>query len=368
MGRDEWLDRLSDWWDRTVSEPAWLAQLDEQASTQGVGEQYSRCFIGHSHLRRRTAKRLAAAALVCALIPLGLGVALPAAAVALGFTLGSFSYERLRVPPSRMLDLWQAAAFVVVPSAVLAIGGLGLGSSLRHTLALLAIPLAASAAVLLLADSWFFTRAIWFTCPEGLVASTGRGRIRTSFRWAEIRSHRMQSVVPPESWSPWAEGGVRSLSDEWWLTLDNGRTEHLVLHRGSAFFRQAPGADPLTHALARGIERARTADARAALARGEPVSFGPVTLSAQNLEVDGITIPRHGTSWARGTGWPPPGIAWGRRRWRGGWETTTPASRKGRMRSVVVMAIPEGGDKVVPTREISSLFVLDSLQPLVRYV
>jgi hypothetical protein len=363
MRRDEWLDRLSGWWKRTVSEPTWLTLLEEQASARGVGQQYSRCYLSHSHLRRRTAKRLAAAALVCALIPHGIGPALWAAAVGLGITLSRFPYENLGAPPSRMLDMWQAAAFVVVPPAVLGIGGLGPGNSLRHTLALLAIPLAASAAVLLLTDSWFFTRAIWFTCPEGLVASNGRGRIRTSFRWTEIRSHRMQSVVLPESWSPWAEGGVRSVRDEWWLTLDNGRTEHLVLHQGAAFSRRALGADPLTRALALGIERtcaADAADARAARARGEPVSFGPITLSPQNLQVDGITIP-HGTGW-------PLNLAWGRRRWRGGWEATTPASRKGRMHSVVVVAIPEGGHKAVPTRDISNLFVLDRVRPLERYL
>jgi len=192
-----------------------------------------------------------------------------------------------------------------------------------------------------------FSRAIWFTCMDGLVASTGRGRVRTSFRWGDVRTHRIQTVLRLIGQTLW-------MTDEWWLTLANGSSEHLLLHSGSALHPDLD-ADVLTTSLASGVARAHTSNTRAVLTSGEPVAFGRVTASRLGIEIDGVTV-----GWCRlSSGLGGHG---GRRRLGGRWTPFSPRRWRA-ARSVLFVERPGGGPPlVVPTREVDNLFVLRELR------
>jgi hypothetical protein len=344
-------DRVYDWWER-VDEPAWLARLEDEVNRQGFGTSYSRCFLAHNHLRRGVARWMVAAAVGCALSPYGL-IALFAGLLAAALLDGCrLPHETLRVPPSRMLDGWLAAGFLIVPLGLLAIGGTRAANTLAGRVELLAIPLAVGGAALLLIDSWCFTRSMWFTCDDGLVASTGRGQIRTSFGFADVAVHRIESAVRLAS--PWTGEDASRTTDEWWLTLTDGRTEHLFLHQGSAL---EPGSDTdaLTVTLARQTKAARsTDDARAMLRRGAPVRFGRITATLEGIEVDGIKLPWAALSRKRAA------VRWGRRRWNGRWTKAWPHWVRP-ARSTLFVGLPDGSQLGVPTRQIDNLFALKAL-------
>lgn len=348
----DWVvDRVGGWWGR-VDEPVWLARLEVEVERQGFGASYSRCFLAHNHRRRVVAKWMVGAAVGCALSPFGV-IAVVAGLLA-AVLLGScrLPHERLRVPPSRMLDGWLAAGFLIGPLGLLAIGGVPAASTLAGVVELATIPLALGGAVLLLVDSWCFTRSIWFTCHDGLVATTGRGRIRTSFGFADVAVHRIESAVRPAP--PWADKEASRTTDEWWLTLTDGRTEHLFLHQGSAL---EPGwdTDALTVALAEQTRAALSIDeVRAVLRSGTPVRFGRLTATLEGIDVDGVNLPWFALSGRRVA------VRWGRRRCNGRWTSAWPHWYRP-ARSTLFIDLRDGSQLGVPTRQIDNLFTLKAL-------
>jgi hypothetical protein len=363
---------LEDWWHDTFVEAPWLKQLDKQVKAQGLGKHRSRCFMAHRHLRRRTAKRMFALALAAALLRFSSGWGEFGLWLGLVFSLVPLPHEALGIaPPSRIFDIAQAALFLILPPGLLELGG---GPQSTATFAGIAevsvLPLAAGATMLLLVDSWCFTREIWYTCRDGLVAVNGRGRIRKAFAWSEIRKHRVETALRmAHPWFTSDSGGphVSSLTDEWWLTLADGSTEHLFLHQGSAIesnyaadplMTHATGeVDPLTRSLSINTANAHVAAARAELADGATVSFGPrITATEQGCRIDGLSISWYGLAGAR--------PAWGRRRLGGLWWRAPVRPRwRSRSRSMIVINVHGRKKKLyVPTREIENFFLLRKLR------